>query len=296
MKKTLGIFAAVLIGLFVILSLIDTSHYAVEKAFWRIQKDFDQIRQDPKVVPPQQFEQLANKYRKLVERYPDSPLIPKVHLYIGTVYVFKGDYEKAKAAYQEVIDRYPESKNAAAEAMLNLGKVYELERNEEKAVAFYRRIMNEYPRTETGIIMPIYIANYYAKVGKSQKSLEALREAEGFYKNIADGEGAVDLRARRLLSTVYMAQQEWMKSIDVLKNILIDYADSGYIDEEVLMTITRSINTIALTQMDNLDLPINIYEKFIGDHPDHRFNNFLTQMIAVLSDLKRRGATVSEPS
>jgi len=143
--------------------------------------------------------------------------------------------------------------------------------------------------------MPIYIANYYAKIGKSGESQTALKEAEAFYKNMADksGSSGLNLRARRLLSTVYMAQREWMKAIDVLKNILLDYADSDQIDANALTTVTRAINTVALTQMNNLDLPIGIYKKFIEDHPDHRFNAFLTQMITVLDNLKKHHVSVS---
>ena len=78
MKKTLMIFAAILGGIFILLSLLDNSDYALEKRLWRLKVKVDRVAKDPKVVPDREYDDLAIQYRKLIKKYPDSESTPEL--------------------------------------------------------------------------------------------------------------------------------------------------------------------------------------------------------------------------
>ena len=288
MKKTLTVFAAVLGGIFVLLSVLDTSDYALEKRIWRVQQQFDRMAKDPKVVPEKEFEDIVVMYRNIIRHYPDSELTPRVHLQIGRTYVLKEDYAKARQGFQEVIDQYPGDPFLGADALLSIGNTYEREGDHAKAVQTYQRVTDEYGKTELGLNMPLYIANYYLRLNQRTESATALQDAVNFYKRISreNPQSPLEFNALRLLVTTYFAQEHWKDGVNILSRLLLEYPSREYLTPERVNLIVKLLNTVSVTKLQDYDISINIYQTFIAHNPDHRLNSYLLEVIKSLQLLK----------
>lgn len=295
MKKTLIIFAGILLGTFIVFSLLDTSEYALEKRIWRVQKQYDQMAKDPKVVPDQEFEDMIFQYRNIVTQYPKSSLAPQVHLQIGRTYILRQDYTKAREAFQEVVETYPGRLSVGAEALSSIGNTYEIQGEVAMAVQTYRRVSEEYTKTELGLNMPLYIANYYLRLNKPTESATALQNAVNFYKKISreNPQSPLEFNSLRLLVTAYFAQEQWNDGVNVLSRLLLEYPSREYLTLERANLIIKAINTVAVTQLKDYDIPINIYQTFIARNPDHPLNNYLLEVIKSLQLLKDQKVIIS---
>lgn len=287
MKRTLMIFAAILGGIFILLSLLDNSDYALEKKLWRLKKQVDTAAKDPKVVPDREYDDLAIQYRKLIKKYPDSDLIPELYLKIGFLYGLKKDFNKARAALEEVLKLYPDNKALCSLALLNIGNIYDSENDEKKAIAIYKQVLREYPLTDLGLNMPLHIANYYLRKEKSEEYKEAIDNAAHYYKRQAkkNPNSEIEFNSLRLLVMTYYAKEDWGSAVDTLGNILLKYASSSYLNPTRAGIMLKSINTISVTKLRDYDRPKVIYRKFIEQNPKHPLGKALQQMIDSLQQL-----------
>lgn len=296
MKKVLLVLIGILAGVFLLLSFLDKSDYAIEKKLWRIQKQFDQIAQDPRVVPDQKFESVARSYLSVIKQHPRSPLVKKIYLQIGRVYGLKKDFAKARENFQAVFNKYADDKEVAAEALMNLGITYEGEMDEKQAIATYKKIIDSYPTTDIGLNMPLYIVNYYLRVSKVNESNVALREAVSFYKDICRDhpKSIIEFNALRLLVTAYFAQKDWSQGVNTLGEVLLKYPSGQYMNVDRANLIIKSINTVAVTQLKDYDVAINIYQKFMSQNPKHPLNKKLQDMINALQELKKQNVSIDQ--
>ncbi|MFP4472692.1 MAG: tetratricopeptide repeat protein [Candidatus Omnitrophota bacterium] len=285
MKKTLIIGLTVLLGLFVVFTVMDKSDYALEKRLWRVQKDFTELSQDPQSAPAEQYASLARRYRRLIEKYPDSRLVPMIYLQISRLYFMQEAYDRARDILQELKDRYPDRNELQAEALLYIGNAYESEGDFSQAVKTYQKIQQRYPHTEWGIGMPLYLADVYLRAGKLDEHRQALENAAAYYRGIVADEGADlghQLRAYRSLVAAYLAQEKWNDAVSVLKNALFRYAKSEYLTPRSAGVLIRSIAQISVTRLENPDRAIGIYQEFIREHPDHPLSPTLKKLIAAM--------------
>ena len=106
MKKTLFIYLAILLGLFVILSVFDKrSNYIVEKKIWKIYQQQLDIAKDPSVIPDRSFEKVINGYKDIIQNHPKSYLVPGLQIHVGEMYILRKDYERARTVFYEIIQR-----------------------------------------------------------------------------------------------------------------------------------------------------------------------------------------------
>lgn len=298
MKRTLTILFGLLLGIFLILSFLDKSDYPLEKRLWRLKKQLTQVARDPKAVPDQKFEDLASRYKRLLKQYPDSKLLPGIYFEIGNIYALKKDYAKSRESLQEVLVRYAENKELCATTWLVIGSSYEAEENLTEALKTYQKIRSDYTLTEKGLNMPLYIANFYMRHERSKERDNTLREAVTFYKKTAreNPKVSIGFNALRLLSTTYLIMKDAKSAVDTMEQILLDYADSDFLNVARVDIITKSINTISAVQLKSLDIPIGIYQKFIEHYPNHRMNPYFSQMIKALQALKEKNVSIKPQS
>jgi len=281
MRNALMVFAAVLAGLFLFLSVIDKSDYALEKQLWRVQKLVTTISREPGLVPEKNFENVIAMYQKLIDRYPDSDLVPEIYLQIGRLNVSRKAYQKARDAFGEIRKRYPDKDELVAKAMLNIGHAYEGEKNEAEAIATYRRIWEQYPRTGVGMNVPLYIANYYLQNKDEGNARSALQEAVSYYKTLAAGSPNTQagFDALRMLATGYIAQKDWEEALNTLQGILMDYATARFLSSEQAAQLIHLVNAIAVTRLEDPARAVSIYVQFIARYPKHPLVPYLTKTI-----------------
>lgn len=295
MKKVLSILAGILVGLFIVLSLLDKSEYGVERKVWLAQKKFERLVQDPKAVPDVEFDNVIKQYTKIIHQHPSSSLTPKIPLQIGKIYTYKKDYPKARETFSETIRRYPQLPELSAEALANIGWTYELEKKWPQALSNYEKIIAQYPLTETGMNTPIYIASYYERNNDAAQAATAYQRAVAFYKKVAaeHPNSNYEFGALRILSSTYFSLQEWEKGIKTLGKILVNYPTKQYLNAQRADLIIRTINTISVTQLHNYDIPIDIYQEFIEKNSKHPLAKVLNDIISQLKLLKNKNVQVT---
>jgi len=294
MKKKVLILLGVLIGLYAVLTMVDTSEYRVEKRMWRMRKQFAAVAQDPKAVPDAQFERVVRGYRRLIKKFPKSRYVPQMYSEIGSLYLLNKKYDDARQAYLDVANQFSDHANVAAKAMLDVGNSYVIEGKLDKGVNVLEQVWKDYGRVETGFIMPVYIAGLYRNAGTTQEAGRWLEQGERYYRGIAQNEQeplSLRLNAFQMLATVYLAQEKWEGALEVLRGMLYDFADSGLITPQHLRMLTRMINVTAIARLRDIDRASGIYRDFIQDHPGHFLNQFLEKIIESLEYLKTQEGT-----
>lgn len=296
MKKAILIYIGILIGVFVLFSLLSiNSDYAIEQMAWKVQKEYLDILKDPKVIPEQTFDNVINGYQKIIKRYPDSKLTQGIRMLLAHVYYLKKDYKTSRAKFTEVIELYPDNKELQAEAMGAVGRTYEAQDNWPGARKVYDRIMAEYTLTRTGLGIPIYIANHYKETNDYQKTMDAYERAITHYNTLTaqNSNSPVEYATLRYLSNCYLEQKRWTEAVDVLGKLVAKYGRPEYMNIRTLDTILKTINTVSVYQLKNYDLPLSIYQGIVKENPDHPLKGYFTKMIDALSTLKAKGVRVS---
>ena len=222
MKKLFIIFGVVLIGVYILLSLLDTSDYTAERKFWVVNNQYKKLVSNPDAVPDYQFEQIILRYTKIIQSYPKAKLTPWIYLQIGNVYLMRKDFAKARERYLKAIDNYPENQELHAEALAATAQTYERENNGAEALRIYEKIQKEYPLTITGFNMPLYIASYYQRKAELPQAKKALDRAISYYKNISSQypNSPLEFNAWKLLATCYFQRENWQEGVETLGKLL----------------------------------------------------------------------------
>lgn len=292
MKKTILILLAVWVGLYFVLSFLDSSDYAMEKKLWYAQKQFELLSRDPKAVPDQNFDDLIRQYEKIIKQYPTAPLTPNIYTKIGNIYILRKDYIKARANYQEVLKRYPKKDSLCAEALLQIGNSYAAEQKIETAVKTYQEVQARYPLTLIGLNMPLYISDFYTQRKDLTEAANVLKSAVLYYQSLAKDHpnSEIEFEARWLLGTTYFMQQRWEQGIQTLGELLDDFAKTQYLNPRNAENIVKTINTISVLNLKNYDFPVNLYKNFIKKNPKHPLNNYLENHIKGLQFINEKEA------
>jgi len=278
---------ALLLVIFVILSVIDRSDYVIEKRIWKIQQQFT-VEARYGILSSEESENLAAMYRSLVQEYPRSGLLPQIYLRIGQIYVVNKDFEKARTSFAVVLQQYPQRKDLCSMALLKIGLTYEQEKKDDMALRSYQRIINNYPQTEIGLNMPLYIAGYYHRLNKAAEAKNAFQDAEMFYrKAVQENPGSLKgYSALRFLALTYLVQKKWDVAVKTFEKALLDYSLSPYLDGKAAGSIIYSINAVSFFELKTPQQPITFYQMFIEKRPGYPLNNFLKKVIASLQDFK----------
>ena len=102
-----------------------------------------------------EYEDAADMYKALMDRYPYSRFKLLAELRLGDAYMQAGRYEEAEAAYEEFVRLHPQNE-AVPYALYKLGMTYHAQTRTvdrdptpaEKALKTFRRLNDSYPKTE----------------------------------------------------------------------------------------------------------------------------------------------------
>ena len=296
MKKAILIYIGILVGIFVLFSLLGrNSDYAVEQMAWKVQREYIDILKDPKVVPEQTFNKVIRDYQKIIEQYPDSKLTPVIRMLVGNVYHVKKDYETSREKFNEIIKLYPQNRELQAQALSAIGRTYEAQDNWPGARKVYDRIVADYALTLTGLGVPIYIANHYKTQNDYQKTMDAYDRAITHYNTLAaqNPDSPAEYNSLRYLSNCYLDQKRWREAVEVLGKITDKYGHPEHMNIRTLDIILKTINTVSVYQLKDYELPPRIYQDIITKDPDHPWKDYFQKMIDTLSTLKAKSVQVS---
>jgi len=291
MKRISFFCVVILVGLFLLLSSLDRNgEYVAEREFWKANRSYSTLSKDLKSVPDAAFEDLIQKYRRFIERFPTSAFIPLSHIMIARVYILRKDYPKARKQLEETISRYSNNAKIGVEAASQILRTYTAENDLMNMMGTYQRILRDYPLTELGLRYPFLIAKHYDERNDQAKAQKAFRDAIAYYTTMINQyrDSEVELYAMKMLATCYMMGKQWEEAVNTFGKLLMKFPSNPSFNSQRADSIIKSINTISLTQIKNYDVPISIYQKFIEQNSDHPFSHALNEMVRSLRDLKQQ--------
>lgn len=295
MKKTLVILLVILLAPVLIFGIIDRNDdYSAEKSLWKLNKDYQEVAKDPKAAPPASFDQLANKYEKLMKRYSTSKIIPIAKVYYGRVYAVRGDYGKARQVFEEIIRENSDNMIMITMAFRHIIQTYAAEEDFKNVVNTYERIKKEYPISEIGIRAPLDIARMYAVRKEEIKKNAAISAALDYYKGLLAQEmhPTAKMMVMRFQSECYFSLGDWDSGIDTLRDLLIDFPEVEYLSVERARWIISTINAMSAGRLKDYDRPVAIYTEFVEKYPEHPYRKVFEQVIIKIKEAK--AASIAE--
>ena len=145
MNKTLKLLPSLMLIIFIILSLIDRSDYALEKKLWRFQRQISELAQEGRIVPGKEYEDMADRCQDLIQKNPHSYLLPQMYMLMAEIDMLKKDVDKARANYALVLERFPQQLDICAKALMAIGETYLAQRKWDEAIQFYQTFIQKHP-------------------------------------------------------------------------------------------------------------------------------------------------------
>jgi tetratricopeptide (TPR) repeat protein len=245
--------------------------YQSERHLYRATKLAKNILLAPDTIPPQEFNRAVDAYKSIFEKYPDTWSAKRARIALGSLYLSKKEFEKARAYFNRALEASTDNKNLCMEAQFAIAKSYENEGLWDKALIEYQKIMKDYPDSEMALALPLYIASknkdyasaiaYYAKIRE-----ENPKTLLGF-------------KAENLIVTCYMKQDDWDNAVSSLERLAMDYP--------MARTIELTMRMILDICRDRLNAPeraISFFEKFLQEYPDHALKDSLNKGLEVLKN------------
>ncbi len=94
-----------------------------------------------------QLRAAMSQYRDVARKYPTSPFAGEALLFAGDIaFTDLKDWGAARAIYEELLDRYPGSREYASQATVKLGRVALAQRDRESARKWFQSVLLSYPQ------------------------------------------------------------------------------------------------------------------------------------------------------
>lgn len=87
-------------------------------------------------------------FADILEKHPDTPRAPMIHLYMGSCYVDLGEVDMAVAEYRKIISEYPDFASLPI-VLVALGNAYVYSQEDTDALATYQEIIDRWPHTKS---------------------------------------------------------------------------------------------------------------------------------------------------
>jgi outer membrane protein assembly factor BamD len=190
------------------------------------------------------YARALEEFKTLKEQYPKSKYLSKAQFYIAECYYAQKQYEEAIAAYQSFINLYP-THPEVPQAQYKLGMCYYKQilsadrdqTNTRRALEEFDKVRTKYPHSE------------YA-----QKAQEKIRKCRN---RLAEHEV--------LIAEFYLREQAYKASIDRLRTILQEYADTDVIDKTLFYL---GMNYLKLGQKEEAELYL---KRLIQNYPNNGY-------------------------
>jgi len=99
MKKALF---CLLLVMFALSGCGNSDQYAIERDFWKVNKQAQAILKNPLATPLNEVERVVSSLQKFSDEHRENILAVRADLLIGKIYLAKGMYEQARAQFENV--------------------------------------------------------------------------------------------------------------------------------------------------------------------------------------------------
>ncbi len=105
------------------------------------------------LVRSQQFDAAVGAFQQFLRNYPDGKYAANAHYWLGELYLVVNppDLESSRQAFSLLLSQYPDNAKAP-DAMYKLGKVHFLKGNREKAREYFDQVISDYGNTNSSAV------------------------------------------------------------------------------------------------------------------------------------------------
>jgi len=242
--------------------------YAIEKEYWWLKKQANEIFKNPFSTPPRQVEVAVAKFNNFIRRHPTSPMALDAEFTIARIYQSKEQYAAAREQLNTVLNKHAKSDQICAETIFLIGNTYEAEDKWPLALEKYKAVIQKYPMTQRGFSIPMYIPAYYKSKFQPEKMVAAYQEAIDHYRNIAHRftNSPIGYQAYNLVADCYIGMNDWPNAISTYNTMLFKYKGKLPLD-----TLQMTMAMIYSREMqDTANAKIKLQE-LLKEYPHSRF-------------------------
>ncbi len=170
------------------------------------------LQEGNQLFSEKKYQEAVEKFEGFLEKNPD---LYQVHINVGNCYKEMGEYDKAIAAFDVVLEKTREEKNTldgdekAAHALAGIGETYIMKGEVETAKSFLQQAIDIFPDDEN---MSFKIGEIYFKQGEAAKGIEFYDKAIQI-----NSEWAAPYRQR---GYAYLNLTNYKMAIESFKNFL----------------------------------------------------------------------------
>lgn len=219
-----------------ILTACVDDQYAIERHYWKTQKQAEKIYKNPHASPPKELERVVEIFERFIQKHPQSNMAIDAEFNIARLYIVKEEYDRSRRQAQKILEKYQANDALCSEAVFLMGNSYQMENKWDAALAQYKRIARDYPVTPKGLEAPIYIAQYYKIKYQPDKMISALQEALTHYQGLSNKYPGTPLafQADTLVAQCYLELKEWQNAIQTFSSMIETYQDKVAVDGVLL--------------------------------------------------------------
>ena len=210
---------------------------------------------------------LAEQYFETAETLSAKFNIPSDDIYLGkaTLFVAMKEHKKALKAYQELIERFPNSPRID-EAQLGKANMHYFLGEYDQALKAYRGVIDTYQNKE-GFALTLEKA-FYGMAWTSLKSGE-VETAVGYFKDILNRTTSDIVKASVLtqIGDAYQDTDNLTRALEFYDQVLTDYPDSHYTD------YAQFRQGIALLKLNKIEAAMLSFQSLQTNFPGSKYLN-----------------------
>ncbi len=262
------ILIAICLGFFLTICGCAVDQYSIERDYWRIKKQAENIFLNPAATPPNELERVINQLRNFAQKNPKNILAVEAEFAVARLYAAKDEFEKARKELKGLMAKYNKIEVISSEALFLIGNSYQIQDKWESALEQYKKIIVDYPLTTRGLETPIYIAQYYKVKLQPDKMMDALGEAIEHYRSLAAKypDSQLAFKAYTLISSCYSATKDWQNTVNTLNTITEKFKGKVRLD-----TIFLDMIAIYKKELKDTIKAQETLERLIKEYPDSKF-------------------------
>ena len=135
---------------------------------------FEQVAKKDRIATMRR--KAAEEFRVVFEKYPTGDMADDALSHAATLYYGKlNDTRQAMGIYEQLIERYPNSK-IAEEASSRMGAFYMEQKQYDKAIKSYKDFIYNFPKNANVEEAKFNIAECHEKLGKWENAIDAYQE------------------------------------------------------------------------------------------------------------------------
>jgi tetratricopeptide (TPR) repeat protein len=280
MKRLIIVFIAILVMVFMVFTLLDrASDYTAEKLFYRAIKTFKTIAANPDVAPPRMVKTVEGELQIIIHQYPESPMAKSASMKLVELYYNDKQYDKALAALDQIIEKYPEDVQLVTRSLFTKASIYERQDRWDEALNVLKRLKEEYIDTPIGLQVPLYIATYYRTKGTKEEATRTFDEAVLFYNEMKGKNAGTTMgyASAAILVQVYLNFEKFDTAGKLVDEIITTYPTTT-----TLMQQLPYVDLIFVKILKRPENAISIYRKVIEQTSNEKVKEVLEKAIQAL--------------